>query len=243
MSSTIDQKEVDKFSAMSDEWWDESSKFKALHNFNPVRISYIRSKIIDNFSLNKNTKTPFSGLDFLDVGCGGGLISEPFARMGANLTSIDPSKENIAVAKSHSEKSGLKIDYIATTSENLVSQTSMKFDVVLALEIIEHVADVNLFLESCFNLMKKNGLLFIATINRTYKSLLLAKIMAEYVINLVPRGTHSWQKFLKPSEINSQASRFNLNLQDLTGFKLDIIRNEWKITRDVDVNYVMLFSN
>lgn len=234
MSSTIDPQEVEKFSRIADEWWDESGKFKPLHKFNPIRVGFIRRKIEEHF------KT-ISNLTILDVGCGGGLISEPFARMGANVTAIDASEKNIAVAKIHAEKSELKIDYRTSSAEELVEKNE-KFDVVFALEIIEHVADVENFIRSCSKLVKPNGLVFIATMNRTLKSLALAKIAVEYVLRWLPAGTHDWKKFLKPSEINSHATRNNLNLQCLRGFSYNILNDEWKEVENLDVNYVAVFE-
>lgn len=234
MTSTIDPTEVEKFSRISDEWWNENGKFKPLHKFNPIRISYLHEKIKEKFSLN-------SELKILDIGCGGGLIAEPFARMGACVTAIDASEKNIAVAKIHAEKSGLKINYFASSAEELASKNE-KFDVVFALEIIEHVADVENFVKSCADLVKPEGLLFIATINHTLKSLALAKIAAEYVLRWVPAGTHDWKKFLKPSQINSHASRYNLDLQEMTGFTYNLLNDSWgKNTADLSVNYAMVF--
>lgn len=241
MSSTIDPKEIEKFTAMAEEWWDESGKFKPLHRFNPIRISYIRKKIIENFSLDATSSKPFSGLKILDIGCGGGLISEPFARMDADVIAIDAGEKNISIAKIHAEKSQLKIDYRVTSAEELSNQPE-KFDVVFALEIIEHVADVENFVKSCAALVKPGGLLFIATINRTLKSLATAKIAAEYILRWLPIGTHDWKKFLKPSEINSLTSRQNLGLLEMKGFKYNLIGDEWSQCDDVDVNYIMVFS-
>jgi 2-polyprenyl-6-hydroxyphenyl methylase/3-demethylubiquinone-9 3-methyltransferase len=240
MSSSIDPKEVEKFSAIADEWWSESGKFKPLHKFNPVRILFIRKKIIEHFSLDKKSLAPFSGLKILDVGCGGGLISEPFARMKADVTAIDASEKNVQVAKIHAEKSQLKIDYRANSAEDLV-KNGEKFDVVLALEIIEHVADVENFIKSCAELVKPNGLLFIATMNRTAKSFLSAKIAAEYILRWLPAGTHNWKKFLKPSEINFHASRCGLDLQSLAGFSYNLLKDEWRESENLDVNYATVF--
>lgn len=244
MTSTIDPQEVEKFSRIADEWWDESGKFKPLHKFNPIRISFLRKKIIKHFSLDDASTTPFglrsatgSRLKILDVGCGGGLIAEPFARMGADVTAIDASEKNISVAKIHAEKSGLKIDYRAIAAENL----NEKFDVVFALEIIEHVADVENFIKSCAQLVKPNGLLFVATMNRTVKSLALAKVAVEYILRWLPAGTHDWKKFLKPSEINFYATRCDLDLQELKGFSYNILNDEWKETENLDVNYIAVF--
>lgn len=235
MTSTIDQNEVEKFSRIADEWWSETGKFKPLHKFNPIRISYIREKIEEKFKLN-------SELKILDVGCGGGLIAEPFARLGADVTAIDASEKNIAVAKIHAEKSGLKINYKNCAAEDLVTE-NQKFDVVFALEIIEHVADVENFVKSCAALVKPNGLLFIATMNRTLKSLALAKFAVEYVLRWLPAGTHDWKKFLKPSEINHYAEINDLKLLEITGFTYNILNDSWKISQnDVDVNYITVFQ-
>jgi 2-polyprenyl-6-hydroxyphenyl methylase/3-demethylubiquinone-9 3-methyltransferase len=235
MTSSLDPKEVEKFSRIADEWWSESGKFKPLHKFNPIRISFIRRKIAEHFALNES-------LRILDVGCGGGLVSEPFARMGAMVTGIDASEKNIEIARIHAEKSQLKIDYRAATAEEL-AERSEKFDVVLALEIIEHVADVENFIQSCSGLIKPNGLLFVATMNRTLKSLALAKIAAEYLLRWLPIGTHDWRKFLKPSEINFFAKSCDLDLQCLQGFSYNILSDSWRESEDLDVNYAMIFKS
>lgn len=247
MSSTIDEKEIEKFSRIADEWWDETGKFKPLHKFNPIRISFLKRKILEHFfaesvaqiSLVEQQKL-FGQLEILDIGCGGGLIAEPFARLGGKVTAIDASEKNIQVAQIHAEKSGLKIFYRATSAEELASEEK-KFDVVFALEIIEHVADVENFISSCAKLLKPNGLLFFATMNRTLKSLAFAKIAAEYVLRWLPIGTHDWKKFLKPSEINFYTERCGLNLQGLAGFSYNLLKDEWKEVDDVDVNYIAVF--
>lgn len=241
MSSTIDEKEVEKFSRIADEWWDESGKFKPLHKFNPIRISFIRKKIIEHFFLDEAKIKPFSDLKILDIGCGGGLISEPFARMGAKLTAIDASFKNIEVAKIHARKSDLKIDYQNVAAEDLAKKDE-KYDVVFALEIIEHVADVEEFVKNCATLTKNGGILFISTINRNLKSLAFAKIAAEYILRWLPHGTHDWQKFLKPCEINHLAEKFNLELDNLQGFKYDILKDNWQETSNLDINYIMEFK-
>lgn len=241
MTSTIDPKEIEKFTRMADEWWSETGKFRPLHKFNPSRIGYIRRKIIQNFSLEEKSLTPFNGLKILDIGCGGGLISEPFARLGADVCGIDAGEKNIAVAKIHAEKSGLKIDYKNISAEEL-TKNGEKFDVVFALEIIEHVADVEAFVKACSSLVKKDGLLFIATINRNLKSLALAKIAVEYVLCWLPRGTHDWKKFLKPSEINNFAAKNNVNLQEVKGFHYNIFKDSWSESEELDVNYMMVYK-
>lgn len=241
MNSTIDQKEIEKFSRIAEEWWDETGKFKPLHKFNPIRLSFIRKKISDHFGLEKSELRPFSGIRILDIGCGGGLVAEPISRLGADIIAIDASEKNIQIAKIHAEKSQLKIDYRAATAEELVEENE-QFDVVLALEVIEHVANVGNFVKSCAALVKPNGLLFIATINRTAKSLLLAKFAIEYILRWLPAGTHDWRKFLKPSEISLYASHYNLELQALRGFSYNIFFDDWKECEDVNVNYMAIFK-
>ncbi len=267
MSSSVDPQEVEKFSRIADEWWDEAGKFKPLHKFNPIRISFIRRKIIEHFNKipkqvrddegevrddggELHSRHPelvsgsFPNLKILDIGCGGGLIAEPFAGMGADVTAIDASKKNIEVAKIHAEKFGLKINYLATSAEEFVvadPRVRPQFDAVFALEIIEHVADVENFIKSCAELTKPNGLVFIATMNRNLKSFALAKIAAEYVLRWLPIGTHDWKKFLKPSEINFFANSASLDLQELRGFSYNILNGEWKEVDDLDVNYIAVF--
>jgi 2-polyprenyl-6-hydroxyphenyl methylase/3-demethylubiquinone-9 3-methyltransferase len=240
MSSTIDPQEIEKFSKIADEWWSTTGKFKPLHKFNPIRISFIRNKIIEHFALDQKSATPFLGLKILDVGCGGGLIAEPFARMNAQVTAIDASEKNIKVAKIHAEKSQLKIDYRASSVEDLIMQNE-KFDVVLALEVVEHVVDLEKFITNCAAVLKPNGLLFVATINRTLKSLALAKVAVEYILRWLPAGTHDWKKFLKPSEINFHANNCGLTLQSLRGFSYNILTDEWKESEKLDVNYAAMF--
>ncbi len=242
MSSTIDLQEVEKFSKIADEWWSQTGKFKPLHKFNPIRISFIRRKIIQHFSLDEKSTKPFANLKIIDIGCGGGLVAEPFSRMGADVTGVDASEKNISVAKIHAEKSGLKINYFVDSIETFAEKEE-KYDVVFALEIIEHVADVENFIKGCSKVLKPNGLLFIATMNRTLKSLALAKIAVEYVLRWLPQGTHDWKKFLKPSEVNFYTSQNGLNLLELKGFSYNIIKDEWKEVDNLDVNYAAVFTN
>jgi 2-polyprenyl-6-hydroxyphenyl methylase/3-demethylubiquinone-9 3-methyltransferase len=242
MSNTIDQKEVEKFSKIADEWWDYSGKFKPLHKFNPIRISLIREKIVSHFKKDQKSLTAFEGLEIIDIGCGGGLISEPICRMGAKLTAIDASKKNIEVAKIHAQKNGLEINYLCSSAEEIVKENK-KFDIVLALEIIEHVSDVEAFISACANLVKENGLVFIATLNRTIKSLAFAKFAAEYVLKLLPVGTHDWKKFLKPSEINKFAEKHQLILHEINGFKYSFFSDSWIVDKeDIDINYIIIFE-
>lgn len=241
--TTLNEQEVEKFSKIADQWWDENGKFKPLHKFNPSRISYIRRKICEIKGLSIDSKEPFKGLELLDVGCGGGLISEPMARLGANVTGIDASEKNIKVATLHSEKSELKINYRQSLVEDFSKENEGKFDVVLALEIIEHVNDVEEFVANLAKLIKKDGIVFIATINRNIKSLLTAKIGAEYILRWLEAGTHDWNKFLKPSEIDEFASKNNLELQELCGFKYNLFKDEWSEDhKDLDVNYIGIWG-
>jgi 2-polyprenyl-6-hydroxyphenyl methylase/3-demethylubiquinone-9 3-methyltransferase len=238
-TSTIDLKEVEKFSAISDQWWDENGKFKPLHKLNPVRISYIRSKIIDHFNLDQKSSKPFTDLKIIDVGCGGGLVAEPMARMGADMVAIDASEKNIAIAKIHAEKSGLAINYQAIAIEDLDKEE--KFDVILLLEIIEHVSNPEELIKNASLLLKENGLIFIATINRNLKSFLSAIIGAEYILRWLDIGTHNFKKFLKPSEINKIAANHQLVLNELKGIKYNPFLDEFKISDDIDVNYIAVF--
>lgn len=235
MTSTIDPQEIEKFSKIADEWWDPEGKFKPLHKFNPIRIEFIRRQILQHFNIES-----LNNLNILDIGCGGGLISEPFAKMGANITAIDAAKKNIEIAKIHAQKSNLKINYQTDCAENLAT-TKEQFDVVLALEIIEHVSDVDSFIKNCAQLVKKDGIIFFSTMNRTLKSLALAKIGAEYILRWLPIGTHDWNKFLKPSTINNSAQQNDLTLQHLMGFSYNLINDSWKESQDLSVNYAAVF--
>ena len=237
-NQTDDQQEINKFSEMASEWWNPNGKFAPLHKFNPVRQEYLVDKIKNHFSILPNGSYPFKKLSLLDVGCGGGLIAEPMTRLGAKVTGIDASEKNINVAKFHAEQMNLKINYLCATPENLNEQ----FDVILCLEIIEHVADVDLFIKSCAKLLKKDGIIFFATLNRTAKSFLFAIVGAEYILNWLPKGTHDWNKFLKPSEIIGTASKYQLNLKETVGFKFNIILREWQKSKDTDVNYAVSFK-
>ena len=224
---------------MAEEWWDEKGKFKPLHSLNPLRLSYIREKAISHFNLPDNL-SPFTGLKILDIGCGGGLLSEPMARLGGEVTGIDAGEKNIAAAKAHLQTLDLKIDYRNLTAEEL-AKTEAKFDIILNMEVIEHVADVGIFLKSCAALLKPDGMMFVATINRTVKSYLFAIIGAEYVLRLLPKGTHDWHKFLKPSEINRYSEDSGLKLKHMTGVAYNPFNEDFKFTDDVAVNYMMFY--
>ena len=236
--SSVNKKEIEKFSNMADEWWDPHGKFKPLHKFNPIRIKYIKENIINQFN-PKNKNKPLSGINILDIGCGGGLLSEPMCRLGANTTGIDASIKNIKIAKLHAKKNGLKIDYICSSPEKL--KITKKFDVILNMEIVEHVEDISFFLKSCSKLLKKNGLMFVATINKTLKSYVFAIVGAEYVLRWLPIGTHEWEKFVKPEELKKILTKNNLSLKKFDGMHFNIIKDEWSITKDLSVNYIAKF--
>jgi 2-polyprenyl-6-hydroxyphenyl methylase / 3-demethylubiquinone-9 3-methyltransferase len=239
--STIDAAEIAKFTKMADEWWSATGKFKPLHKFNPCRISYIKSFLIDNFGLDGAALQPLKDLKILDIGCGGGLLCEPLANLGADVKGIDAGKENIEVAKIHAQKTGLKIDYQQQDVEELAKKDE-KFDVVLTMEIVEHVADVEKFLIAAQNCLKPNGLMFVATLNRTAKSFVNAIVGAEYILRWLPKGTHDWKKFLKPGEIAQILQKNDLELLDLTGFSYSLLKDEWRRGKNVDINYAMIFK-
>tara|TARA_B100001057_G_scaffold269413_1_gene269579 strand:+ start:1994 stop:2716 length:723 start_codon:yes stop_codon:yes gene_type:complete len=236
--SSINKKEIEKFSKMANEWWDPNGKFKPLHKFNPTRIKYIKENIIKNFNL-KNKKKPLQKIKILDIGCGGGLLSEPMSRMGATVTGIDASTINIKIAKIHAKKSELNIKYFSLPPEKL--KIKKKFDVILNMEIVEHVEDINLFLKSCSKLLKKNGLMFVATLNKTLKSYMFAIIGAEYVLKWLPIGTHEWEKFVNPSDLERILKKNNLSLLKIDGMKFNILNDEWSISKDISVNYITKF--
>ena len=233
--SSVNKKEIEKFSKMADEWWDPSGKFKPLHKFNPIRIQYIKENIIGNFKL-KNKKKPLDKINILDIGCGGGLLSEPMTRLGANITGIDASSKNINIAKHHAKKNNLKINYICSSPEKL--KIKKKFDVILNMEIVEHVDDINFFINSCSKLLKKNGLMFVATLNKTLKSYMFAIIGAEYVLRWLTIGTHDWEKFVKPEDLKNILHKNNLKLEKLDGMNFNIIKDEWSISSDTSINYI-----
>ena len=236
--NSINLKEIEKFSKIAEEWWNPNGKFKPLHKFNPIRISYIRENIVKSLKI-KQKKTPLKKIKILDIGCGGGLLSEPMCRLGADVTAIDASKRNISVAKHHAKKNHLKINYICTSPEKL--KTNKKFDVILNMEIIEHVEDVKFFLKSCSNLLKKNGIMFVATLNKTLKSYAFAIVGAEYILRWRPVGTHDWGKFIKPDELINILKRNNIRLDRLDGMKFNLVTDKWKISDDKSVNYIAKF--
>ena len=240
MTTTINKEEIQKFSKLANEWWDVNGKFKPLHMFNPIRIEYITEQIKQHFKINDNKTNFLNGLNILDIGCGGGLISEPMARLGGKVTGIDASEKNIKVAKIHSEKNKLKISYINKSPEQL--KNDEKFDIILNLEIVEHVDNVSLFLNSCYNLLKKDGLMFTATLNRSLISYFKAIIGAEYILRWLPIGTHDWNKFLKPEELEKLLQNEKFSTVDIKGLEFNPILNKWKKSDNLSVNYIISSS-
>ena len=234
--NSVNKKEIEKFSKMAAEWWDPSGKFKPLHKFNPIRIKYIKENIISSFKL-KTKKKPLDKINILDIGCGGGLLSEPMTRLGANVTGIDASIKNINIAKLHAKKNNLKINYLCSSPEKLKIQK--KFDVILNMEIVEHVEDINYFINSCSKLLKKNGIMFVATLNKTLKSYMFAIIGAEYVLRWLPIGTHDWEKFVRPEDLKKILIKNNLKLEKLDGMNFNIIKDEWNVSSDTSINYIV----
>jgi 2-polyprenyl-6-hydroxyphenyl methylase / 3-demethylubiquinone-9 3-methyltransferase len=240
MTSTINKEEIQKFSKLADEWWDVNGKFKPLHMFNPIRIEYITDKIKQHFKINADNLNYLKGLNILDIGCGGGLISEPMARLGGRVTGIDASEKNIKVAKIHAKKNELKINYLNKSPEELVNKE--KFDIILNLEIVEHVDNVGLYIESCYNLLKKDGLMFTATLNRSFMSYLKAIIGAEYIMRWLPIGTHDWNKFLKPEELEKQLQDKKFSMVEIKGLEFNPLLNKWRKSNNLSVNYIIASS-
>lgn len=234
MKTTISPNEIDKFSAIADEWWDPAGKFKPLHQFNPLRLGYIRNHIEQKFQSIENIK-------LLDIGCGGGLLSEPMANLGAAVTGVDASERNIKTAMTHAEKSDLQIEYLVSTAETLAEKRPEYYDVILNMEVIEHVADTKLFMVSCLKMLKPGGIMVVATLNRTLKSYLFAIIGAEYVLRWLPIGTHQWDKFLKPHEIDSLCTHAS-NRIDIVGANFNPITQAWSQSDNVDINYMMVYE-
>ena len=237
--STVDEAEVARFSALAAEWWNPHGKFGVLHTFNPVRLAYIRDQAAAHFGRDSKGARPFAGLRLLDIGCGGGLLSEPMTRLGFDVLGADASEKNIKTASVHAAEGGLTIDYRATTAEAL-AEAGERFDVVLNMEVIEHVADLNLFLKSCASMLKPGGLMFVATINRTAKAFALAVVGAEYVLGWLPRGTHDWNKFVKPLELDTALTRAGLEAAHETGVMFNPLSGGWMLAQDMDVNYMVV---
>ena len=238
-ASTIDPAEVAKFSAIAAEWWDPTGKFAPLHKFNPVRLGFIRAQAAAHFGREPRALRPFEGLSLLDIGCGGGLLAEPMARLGFAVTGADASERNIGTARAHAAQSGLQIDYRATTAEALVEEGG-GFDVVLNMEVVEHVADVPAYLAACTALLKPGGLTLVATLNKTLKSLALAKIGAEYVLGWLPRGTHDWNRFIPPATLKAALQDSGLTILKTQGVSFDPLAWDWRLSSDVDVNYMVV---
>jgi len=236
--NSINKKEIEKFSKIAEEWWNPEGKFKPLHNFNPIRIKYIKDNIVKDFNIKYSDK-PFKNIKILDIGCGGGLLSEPMCRLGANVVGIDASAKNIEVAKFHAKKNKLIIDYKVASPEKL--KNKIKFDVILNMEIVEHVDDINFFIKESSKLLRKNGIMFIATLNKTLKSYVFAIIGAEYILKWLPVGTHDWEKFVKPTDLINVSKKNNLTLKKLDGMKFNILDNSWKISSDTSINYITKF--
>ena len=238
---TVDAAEIARFNAMAADWWDPTGKFRPLHKFNPVRLAYIKQQVSARFARDDRAANAFEGLKFLDIGCGGGLLCEPMARLGADVTGADASSTNTGIASVHAEQSGLAIDYRATTAEAL-AENGEQYDVVLNMEVVEHVADVPLYLNACARLVKPGGLMFVATINRTLKAYALAIVGAEYVLGWLPKGTHTYEKLVRPEEIEGPLVAAGLTPLERCGVSFNPLADEWRRSRDLDVNYMMLFG-
>ena len=236
---TINKKEIDKFSKLAEEWWDPNGKFKPLHNFNPVRLKYIKDSILKKYK-NNDKKRPLKNIRILDIGCGGGLLCEPLSKLGAEVVGIDASEKNIKIAKLHSRENNLKINYFCASPENF--KIKGKFDVILNMEIVEHVENVNFFLNQSTKFLKKEGLMFVATLNKTLKSFFFAIIGAEYVLRWLPIGTHDWDMFIEPKKLINICKNNNLILQDLFGVKYNLINNDWEVSKDTSINYLAKFE-
>lgn len=237
--STIDQSEVQRFSALAAEWWNPNGKFRPLHKFNPVRLAYIRDHIAARFGRDPRAARPLEGLRILDIGCGGGLLCEPMARLGAEVVGADASETNIEVARLHAAEAKVNIDYRATTAEAL-AEAGEKFDVILNMEVVEHVSDVDLFVGKCAEMVKPGGLMFVATINRTLKALALAIVGAEYVLRWLPRGTHQFGKLVRPEELERALTGAGMAIVDRTGVVYNPLGDRWQKSADMDVNYMVL---
>lgn len=238
LDSTVDEAETAKFAAMAEEWWDPKGKFAPLHKLNPVRLEFLRDRICDRFDRDPMGNRPLEGLRLADVGCGGGLLSEPMTRLGATVTGIDAGEKNIRIATAHAETVGVEIDYRCDTVEAMAARGEV-YDVVLNMEVVEHVADVALFLEASAALVKPGGLMFVATLNRTIKAYGLAIVGAEYVLGWLPRGTHDWNKFVRPSELAAPLRRAGLEMTEITGVAYNPLKDKWSLApKDLDVNYM-----
>jgi 2-polyprenyl-6-hydroxyphenyl methylase/3-demethylubiquinone-9 3-methyltransferase len=238
--TTVDQAETAKFAAMAEEWWDPQGKFAPLHKFNPVRLEFLRDRICAHFGRDPMGNKPLEGLAIADIGCGGGLLSEPMARLGATVTGIDAAEKNIRIAASHAEAVGVGVDYRHDTVEEMAARGET-YDVVLNMEVVEHVADLGLFIDASATIVRPGGMMFIATLNRTIKAFGLAIVGAEYVLGWLPRGTHDWNKFVRPSELAAPLRRAGMEMAEITGVTYNPLRDRWSLSpRDLDVNYMVV---
>ena len=238
--TTVDKTEIEKFSRLAKDWWNPNGKFKPLHLFNPVRIEFIKKKLISHFDLEPNGERPLKKLKILDVGCGGGLLCEPLSKLGAEITGIDASKDNIEVAKLHSKKMDLNINYMHCPPENLKLKNGL-FDVMLVCEVVEHVSNVELFIQNCSKLIKKKGIMFVATISKNLKSYIFGIVGAEYILRWLPIGTHDWDKFLTPQDLEDIMCKNNFLTDETVGIKFNLLSNKWSISDDASVNYISTF--
>lgn len=245
-ATTINPDDVENFVKIAEQWWDPKGKFAPLHKFNPIRLGYIRTKIFEHFALesqeNFDPMLPYKGLRLLDIGCGGGLLTEPISRLGGDIMGADAAEKNIKIAAAHALDQGLEIDYRATTSEDLAEQGE-KFDVILNMEVIEHVADVPLFLSSCAAMLKPGGIMFIATLNRNLKSFAMAIVGVEYVLGWLPKGTHNWSQFIVPKELQDMVEDLGLTMIDETGVRYNPLSDKFSLNKDMSINYIQVFKN
>jgi 2-polyprenyl-6-hydroxyphenyl methylase/3-demethylubiquinone-9 3-methyltransferase len=237
-STTVDPNEIAKFSKLSEQWWDPNGKMAPLHRINPLRLAFIRDAAARKFERNPKSLTCLSGLRMLDIGCGAGLLCEPFTRLGAQVVGVDPAAKNIAAAKLHADKAHLAIDYRCTTIEAMDARE--RFDIILAMEVVEHVSDVGLFLDRCASMLKPDGMIVVSTLNRNWKSFALGIVAAEYVLRWLPRGTHQWEKFVTPEELTTHLSRNGLSITDQSGVVFNPLANRWTLSADMDVNYMVV---
>ncbi len=237
--TTVNKTEVEKFSKMAGDWWNPNGKFKPLHLFNPARIEFIKKKLISYFNLDSSSQKPLKKLKILDIGCGGGLLCEPLSKLGAIITGIDPSKENIEVAKLHSKEMNLNIKYIRCSPEKFNLEN--EFDVILNMEVIEHISNVNLFIKNCSKLIKKKGIMFVATLNKNLKSYIFGIVGAEYILRWLPIGTHDWDKFLTPQDLKDIVCNNNFLDDETVGMKFNLLSKKWSVSDDTSVNYISTF--
>jgi 2-polyprenyl-6-hydroxyphenyl methylase / 3-demethylubiquinone-9 3-methyltransferase len=236
--STVDDAEVERFAALASEWWDPRGKMAVLHKFNPVRLGFIKEAACRHFGRDAKRLDALAGLRILDIGCGGGILSEPLARLGADVVGADPAKANVEAARLHAVEAGVAVDYRASTAEAL-ADAGERFDVVLAMEVVEHVADLSLFIKRCAEMVKPGGMTVVATLNRTIKSFAFAIVGAEYLLRWLPRGTHQWDKFITPNELEAMLERHGLRTTDETGVIYNLVADRWQLSTDMDVNYMV----